>query len=41
VIDRDSDLHPLFCHRDLLVGANGSAVDHLYLAVMSGGDGVH
>lgn len=41
MIDRDSDLHPLFCGRGLLVGANGGAVDHLDVAVMGGADGVH
>jgi hypothetical protein len=32
---------PPFCRRGLLVGANGSAVDHLDVAVVRGGDGVH
>ena len=41
MIDRDSDLHPPFCCRGLLVGANGCAVDHLDVAVVSGGNGVH
>src|SRR3546814_16958078 len=41
VIDRDSDLHPPFCRRGLLVGANGGAVDHLDGAVVGGSDGVH
>lgn len=41
MIDRDSDLHPPFCRRSLLVGANGGAVDHLDVAVVRGGDGVH
>ena len=42
MIDQDSDLHPpLFCRRGLLVGANGGAIDHLYLAVVRGGDGGH
>src|SRR3546814_7532928 len=36
VIDRDSDLHPPFCRRGLLVGANGGAVDHLDGAVVGG-----
>lgn len=41
MIDRDSDLHPLFCRRRLLVGANGGAVDHLDSAIVRGGDGIH
>ena len=41
MIDRDSDLHPLFCRSGLLVGANGGAVDHLDVAVVGSGDGVH
>lgn len=41
MIDQDSDLHPLFCRRGLLVGANGGAVDHLDVAVIRGGDLVH
>lgn len=41
MIDRDSDLHPPFCRRSLLVGANGGAVDHLDVAIVGGGDGVH
>ncbi len=41
MIDRDSDLHPLFCRRRLLMGANGGAVDHLDVAIVRGGDGVH
>ncbi len=41
MIDRDSNLHPLFCRRGLLVGANGGAVDHLYVAVVGGGHGIH
>lgn len=41
MIDRDSDLHPPFCRRSLLVDANGGAVDHLDVAVVRGGDGVH
>ena len=41
MIDRDSDLHPLFCRRGLLVDANGGAVDHLDVAVVRGGDSVH
>src|SRR5262250_3963412 len=32
---------PLFCRRSLLVGTNRSAVDHLDVAVVCGGDGVH
>lgn len=41
MIDRDSDPNPLFYRRGLLMGANGSAVDHLDVALMDGGDGVH
>lgn len=41
MIDRDSDLHPPFCRRGLLVGANGGAVDHLDVAVVRRGDSVH
>ena len=41
MIDPDSDLYPLFCRRGLLVGADGGAVDHLDVAVVRGGDGVH
>ena len=41
MIDRDSDLHPPFCRRGLLVGADGGTVDHLNFAVVRGGDGVH
>lgn len=41
MIDRDNDLDPLFCCRGLLVGANGSAVDHLDLAIVGGTDGIH
>lgn len=41
MIDRDSDLNPLFCRRGLLVGANGCAVDHLDSAIVEDGDGVH
>lgn len=41
MIDRDSDLHPPFCRRSLLVRPDGSAVDHLYLTVMRGADGIH
>ena len=40
MIDRDSDLHPPFCRRGLLVGANGCAVDHLNIAVTCGADRV-
>ena len=32
---------PPFCRRSLLVGANGSAVDHLDIAIVRRGDGVH
>src|SRR5262249_23502851 len=32
---------PLFCRRSLLVGTNRSAVDHLDVAVVCSGDGVH
>src|SRR6516164_10467568 len=32
---------PLFCRRGLLVGTNRSAVHHLDVAVVCGGDGVH
>ncbi len=39
--DRDNDLDPPFCRRGLLMGASRGAVDHLDLAVMGGGDGVH
>lgn len=39
--DRDSDLHPLFCRRGLLVGPNGGAVDHLDVAVVRGSDCIH
>ena len=41
MIDQDSDLQPLFCRRRLLMGANGGAVDHLYVAVVGGSDGIH
>jgi hypothetical protein len=41
VIDRVSDLHPLFRCRSLLVRPERSAVDHLDLAVVRGTDGVH
>lgn len=41
MIDRDSDLHPPFCRRGLLMGANGGAVDHLDVAIVRGGDGIH
>ncbi len=39
--DRDNDLDPPFCRRGLLVGANGRAVDHLYIAIVGGGEDVH
>src|SRR5262249_50868263 len=32
---------PPSCRRSLLMGTNGSAVDHLDVAVVCGGDGVH
>jgi hypothetical protein len=32
---------PLFCRRGLLVSANGGAVDHLDVAVVGGGEGLH
>jgi hypothetical protein len=32
---------PPSCRRRLLMGTNGSAVDHLDVAVVCGGDGVH
>jgi hypothetical protein len=32
---------PPFCRRCLLVRPDGSTVDHLYVTVMGGGDGVH
>jgi hypothetical protein len=41
VIDRDSDLHPPVCRRGLLVRPDGSAVDHLDVAIVRGADGVH
>lgn len=41
MIDRDNDLHPPFCRRSLLVRPDGSAVDHLDVAVMCGSDGIH
>src|ERR1700712_219131 len=39
--DRDNDLDPPFCRRSLLVRPDGSAVDHLDVAVIRSGDGVH
>ena len=41
MIDRDDDPDPLFCRRSLLVRPDGSAVDHRYVMVMGGSDGVH
>lgn len=32
---------PPFCRRSLLTSANGGAVDHLDVAVVNGGNGVH
>src|SRR5258706_8929859 len=32
---------PLFCRRSLLVRPNGSAVDHLDVAIVGSGDGIH
>ncbi|MBB5984198.1 hypothetical protein HNP60_000172 [Sphingobium sp. B1D3A] len=32
---------PLFCRRGLLVSANRGTVDHLDVAIVRGGDGIH
>jgi hypothetical protein len=34
-------ISPPFCRRGLLVGANGCAVNHLDVAIVGSGDGVH
>lgn len=41
MIDRDNDLDPLFSRRSLLMRTDGSAVDHLNVTVVRGGNSVH